>query len=57
MTIMFVFAALIAANIIYSIHDSRNAETAQAMRNFYRIEYKKSYTISHDDMRLLSIVR
>ena len=43
MTVMFVFVALIAANVVYTIRDSRNAETEQAMRDFYRVEYKKTY--------------
>ena len=54
MTVLFVFAALIAANIVYSIHDSRKAETAQAMRDFYRVEYKKTYVSNNQDVRVLN---
>ena len=55
MTVMFVFAALIAANIVYSIRDSRRAETSQAMRDFMRVEYKKTYRINNDaDKRVLN---
>lgn len=57
MTIIFVFAALIAANVVYSIRDSRQAETAQAMRDFYRIEYKKTFSVNNNEIRLLNLVR
>lgn len=57
MTIIFVFAALIAANILYSVHDSRRAEAAQAMRNYYRIEYKKTYAINNDRSWMPDTVR
>ena len=57
MTIMFVFVALIAANVAYSIRDSRNAETAQAMRDFYRVEYKKSYNAGIGEIKLLNCIR
>lgn len=43
MTAVFVFAALIAANIVYSIYDGRRAEAAHQMDDFYRVEFKKSY--------------
>ena len=46
MTVLFVFLALIVANVVYSIRDSRKAESAQAIRDFYRVEYKKSYANS-----------
>ena len=46
MTVMFVFLAMIVANVVYAIRDSRKAESAQAMREFYRVEYKKSYASS-----------
>lgn len=54
MTVMFVFAALIAANVAYSIRDSRKAEDAKAMRDFYRVEYKKTFA-SRDVMKPVSM--
>lgn len=48
MTVIFVFAALIAANIAYSVIDSRRAEDARQMDDFYRVEYKKSYDVSRE---------
>lgn len=57
MTIMFVFVALIAANVVYSIYDSRNCEAAEAMREFYRIEYKKTFSASHNEQLMLSTIR
>lgn len=49
MTAMIVFAALVAANVAYTIFDSRNAEDAAAMDDFYRVEYKKTYFAEHAD--------
>ena len=54
MTVMFVFAALIAANVVYSIHDSRKAENAQAMQDFYRVEYKKTYGSYNAEVKVLN---
>jgi len=48
MTAMFVFAALIVANIAYSIYDNRRIEAARQMDDFYRIEFKKSYNIENE---------
>ena len=48
MTVIFVFAALIAANIAYSVIDSRRAEDARQMDDFYRVEYKKSYDVRRE---------
>ena len=48
MTVIFVFAALIAANIVYSVIDSRRAEDARQMDDFYRVEFKKSYDIRRE---------
>lgn len=47
MTAILVLAALIAANIAYSIVDSRNAEAARQLDDYYRVEYKKSYGVSN----------
>ena len=54
MTVMFVFAALIAANVVYSIHDSHKAENAQAMQDFYRVEYKKTYSSYNAEVKVLN---
>ena len=48
MTVIFVFAALIAANIAYSVVDSRRAEDARQMDEFYRVEFKKSYDVKRE---------
>ena len=48
MTVIFVFAALIAANIAYSVYDSRREEDARQMDDFYRVEYKKSYDVRRE---------
>lgn len=48
MTVIFVFAALIAANIAYSVFDSRRAEDARQMDDFYRVEFKKSYDVRRE---------
>ena len=48
MTVIFVFAALIAANIAYSVYDSRRAEDARQMDDFYRVEYNKSYDVRRE---------
>lgn len=46
MTAIFVFAALIAANIAYSIYDSRRVENSNQMDDYYRVEFKKSYRVA-----------
>lgn len=48
MTAIFVFAALIAVNVAYSIYDSRRAATAREIDDYYRIEFKKSYNVSNE---------
>ena len=48
MTSMFVFVALIAANIAYQIYDSRHAEADRLMNEYYRVEHKKSYNIANE---------
>ena len=48
MTVIFVFVALIAANVAYSIHDARRCETDRQMDDFYRVEFKKSYDVKRE---------
>ena len=48
MTAIIVFAALIAANVAYSIYDSRRAAAYQQMDDYYRVEFKKSYNLSNE---------
>lgn len=48
MTAIVVFAALIAVNVAYSIYDSRRAETARQIDDYYRVEFKKSYQLSNE---------
>lgn len=43
MTAIMVFAALIVANVVYSVYDSRRTEAARQIDDFYRVEFKKSY--------------
>ena len=54
MTALLVFIALIAANVAYSIHDARRCETDRQMDDFYRVEFKKSYSISNENNVLSS---
>lgn len=54
MTAIFVFAALIVANIAYSVYDSRRAETARQMDDFYRVEFKKSYGVKNEQNAVLN---
>ena len=54
MTALFVFIALIAANVAYSIHDARRNETARQMDDFYRVEYKKTYGARAEETGLAS---
>ena len=49
MTALFVFVALIAVNVAYSIRDARRTETARQMEDFYRVEYKKSYGVRDEE--------
>ena len=48
MTAMIVFAALIVVNVAYSIYDSRRAETARQIDDYYRVEFKKSYQLASE---------
>lgn len=48
MTAIIVFSVLIAANIAYSIYDTRRAETARQIDDYYRVEFKKSYQLSNE---------
>ncbi len=48
MTAIVVFLALIVANIAYSVYDSRRAETARQIDDYYRVEFKKSYQLSNE---------
>lgn len=52
MTALFVFVALIAANVAYSIHDVRRSETDRQMDDFYRVEYKKTYVLRNEETTL-----
>ena len=47
MTAIIVFAALIAANIAYSIYDCRRAAAYQHMDDYYRVEFKKTYNLAN----------
>lgn len=48
MTVIFVFVALIAANIAYSVYDSYREEDARQIDDFYRVEFKKSYDVKKE---------
>ena len=48
MTVIFVFVALIAANIAYSVYDSYREEDARQIDDFYRVEFKKSYDVKRE---------
>ena len=50
MTAMIVFAALIVANIAYSIYDSRRTAAYQLMDDYYRVEFKKTYNLANEQM-------
>ena len=52
MTALFVFIALIAANIAYSIHDARRSETDRQRDDFDRVEYKKTYGLRDEEATL-----
>lgn len=54
MTALFVFIALIVANVAYSIHDARRSETARQMDDFYRVEYKKTYGTRNEEANMAS---
>ena len=47
MTAIAVFAALIVANVAYSIYDNRRIEAARQMDDFMRVEYKKTYAVNN----------
>ena len=38
MTVFVIFAALIIANVFFAIDDSRRAETARQVDDFFRVE-------------------
>ena len=48
MTVVFVFAALLIANYIFTRWDDRRLEEAKRLEDFYRIEYKKCYDATVD---------
>ena len=48
MTAIIVFGTLIAVNVAYSIYDSRRAETARLIDDYYRVEFKKTYNLSNE---------
>lgn len=48
MTAMIVFAALIAVNVVYAVYDSRRAETARQIDDYYRVEFKKTYRLANE---------
>jgi len=47
MTAIIVFAALIAANVAYTIYDNRRTVAYQHMDDYYRVEFKKTYNLSN----------
>ena len=53
MTVMFVFAALIAANVAYAVRDNHQAEDVQAARDFYRVEHKNTYRAGSIDAKVM----
>jgi len=50
MTAIIVFAALIAANVVYQIYDGRRAEAYRQMDDYYRVEFKKTYNLANEQM-------
>ncbi len=48
MTAMFVFVALIVANVAYQIYDGRRSEAFRQMDDYYRVEFKKSYNAANE---------
>ena len=48
MTVMFVFSALIVANVVYAVYDSRHSQTIQQMEDFYRVEFKRNYSTDRE---------
>ena len=48
MTAIFVFAALIIANVAYCVFDGRRAEAARQIDDFYRVEFKKNYGVKDE---------
>ena len=43
MTALYVFLALIAADVVYSIYDNRQSDTLEQMDDFYAVEQKKCF--------------
>ena len=48
MTAIYVIAALIAVNVAFAIYDSRRAETARQIDDYYRVEFKKTYQLTSE---------
>ena len=48
MTAIYVFATLIVINVAYAIYDSRRAETARLIDDYYRVEFKKTYQLTSE---------
>lgn len=48
MTVLFVFAALLIANYVFTRWDDKRLEEAKRLEDFYRIEYKKCYDATVD---------
>lgn len=44
MTALYVFLTLIAAYVVYAIHDARRDEAMNQVNDFYQAEYKKSFS-------------
>jgi len=48
MMMMFVFSALVVANIAYAVYDSYCSRTTEQMEDFYRVEFRKSYCMDQE---------
>ena len=48
MSVMFVFSALVVANIAYAVYDSYRSQTTQQMEEFYRVEFRKDYCMDQE---------
>ena len=44
MTALYVFLTLVAAYVVYAIHDARRDDAYAQMNDFYQAEYKKSFS-------------
>lgn len=47
MTSVFLFTALAAASIVYTIVDDNRLETERQIDDFYRVELKKAYGVQN----------